>query len=354
MVAWRNKKVIFCAALFIFFILTPAFPVQTVKATTYYSAPNGDYQDIRVSGSLTVGAGLQAFVGTGNFHILNNSIDGWVQSSPGPSGGGLTVANNFNIQNSSNVSLFYVDNVNHRVGIGTTSPLATLDVRGEVNTMLMDGYSNLTDPLAGGIWQIYDLLFDNPLGSGDVRNGFAGVTAKPPAAPLLRFIYMYIDATPLVLQSFVKSGSFRGPVAMNLDPDNRNTGPPNLQNPDLLNTNLIVGGSNTPRTAYASGGWTIGSSREFKTDIKPLSLPEYRDSLEQLSKAAIYWYHFKNEEDSRNRHIGFIAEEAPVSISTEDKKAINIGDTIGLLMASAKSLKEEQDSLRERLEELKK
>ncbi len=343
---WQNKKKILYAVFFLLSITPPVFSVQTEKVTTYYSQPNGDYKDVTVINSLTVGGNMQASVGTGNFSILNNDIDGWVTSFPAPSGGGLTVVNSFNIQNSANTSLFYVDNVNHRVGIGTATPLTTLDVRGEVNTQILHGYSTITDPWSGASVETLDQNFETGGISGNILNGFAGVTTTGGQ----RFIYIYIDADPLILQSIAKSGAFRGPVAMNLDPDDRATA--NL-NPLLSNTNLIVGGATTPKDAYATS-WTIGSSRELKTDISAFSFSEYQDSLNKLASTTIYRYHFKNEDNSRKAHIGFIAEEAPDNISTKDKKAIDIGDTIGFLIASVKSLKEEQDGLEKAIEALKK
>jgi len=69
--------------------------------------------------------------------------------------------------------------------------------------------------------------------------------------------------------------------------------------------------------AYVSTGgvWTNASSREYKTDIKKLSTQKAIDALKQLDPVE-----FAYKADTEEKHVGFIAEDAPELVATKDKK----------------------------------
>lgn len=99
----------------------------------------------------------------------------------------------------------------------------------------------------------------------------------------------------------------------------------------------------------AGGTWQNASSRELKENIQALTGDEAFDTLNRLN-AVKYNYKVDREE----RHVGFIAEDAPELVSSKDKKAMGSMDVVAVL---TKVVQEQQKSLRDQqatIEELKK
>lgn len=80
--------------------------------------------------------------------------------------------------------------------------------------------------------------------------------------------------------------------------------------------------------AYVSTGgvWTNASSREYKKDIKRLSTQKAIDTLEKLDPVE-----FAYRADSKEKHVGFIAEDAPDLVATEDRKGMSPMDVVAVL-----------------------
>jgi len=80
--------------------------------------------------------------------------------------------------------------------------------------------------------------------------------------------------------------------------------------------------------AYVSTGgvWTDASSREYKTDIKKLTRDEAMDVFRKLSPVK-----FCYKADSEDRHVGFIAEDAPSLVATKDRKGMSPMDVVAVL-----------------------
>ena len=80
--------------------------------------------------------------------------------------------------------------------------------------------------------------------------------------------------------------------------------------------------------AYVSTGgvWTNASSREYKKDIKELTGDEAMDALKQLSPVK-----FSYKVNSEERHVGFIAEDVPDLVATQDRKGMSSMDIVAVL-----------------------
>jgi hypothetical protein len=93
--------------------------------------------------------------------------------------------------------------------------------------------------------------------------------------------------------------------------------------------------------AYVSTGgvWTNASSREYKTDIRKLSTQKAIDTLKQLDPVE-----FAYKADSQEKHLGFIAEDAPELVATKDKKGMSSMDVVAVL---TKVVQEQQRTIAE-------
>jgi len=93
--------------------------------------------------------------------------------------------------------------------------------------------------------------------------------------------------------------------------------------------------------AYVSTGgvWTNASSKEYKKDIKELTGDEAMDALKQLSPVK-----FSYKVNSKERHVGFIAEDAPDLVATKDRKGMSAMDVVAVL---TKVVQEQQRTIAE-------
>jgi len=98
--------------------------------------------------------------------------------------------------------------------------------------------------------------------------------------------------------------------------------------------------------AYVSSGgiWTNASSREYKTDIKQLTAEKAMDALTELKPVE-----FAYKADSQEKHIGFIAEDAPELVATKDKKGMSSMDVVAVL---TKVVQEQQATIAELSKEM--
>ncbi len=64
----------------------------------------------------------------------------------------------------------------------------------------------------------------------------------------------------------------------------------------------------------AGGAWTNASSREYKEEIRELTLNKAMEALKGLRPVE-----FRYKADKEERHTGFIAEDAPELVATKDR-----------------------------------
>ena len=94
-----------------------------------------------------------------------------------------------------------------------------------------------------------------------------------------------------------------------------------------------------------SGGvWTNASSREYKTDIKQLTAEKAIDTLTQLNPVE-----FAYKADLKEKHVGFIAEDAPDIVASKDRKGMSPMDVVAVL---TKVVQEQQKTIAELSEKL--
>jgi len=101
--------------------------------------------------------------------------------------------------------------------------------------------------------------------------------------------------------------------------------------------------------AYVTPGgvWTNASSRAFKKDIQPLSIYQAMETLTGLDPVT-FKYKIDNE-----AHVGFIAEDVPDLVATDDRKGLSAMDIVAVLTKVVQQQQKELSGQREEIETLK-
>ena len=91
------------------------------------------------------------------------------------------------------------------------------------------------------------------------------------------------------------------------------------------------------------------SSREYKDDIADLTTKDAFDALEGLTPVT---YVYKS--DRAQQHVGFIAEDVPDLVATQDRKGLSSMDVVAVLTKVVKEqqkVNEEQQAIIQQLQE---
>lgn len=110
--------------------------------------------------------------------------------------------------------------------------------------------------------------------------------------------------------------------------------------------NVGIGTTNPTEKLYVSGNITAtgsisqGSSRDLKEDISEISTDEAMKTLQYLSPIK---YKYKADE-TKEEHLGFIAEDVPELVAAKDRKRLNPMDISALL---TKVVQEQQRMIQE-------
>jgi len=107
--------------------------------------------------------------------------------------------------------------------------------------------------------------------------------------------------------------------------------------------NMLNGASLT-----AGGIWMDSSSRDLKENIKDLSAEEAVSALKELNPVK---YNYKA--DVSEKHVGFIAEDVPALVASNDRKGLSPMDIVGVLTKVVQEQQKTISTLREELNELK-
>jgi hypothetical protein len=96
--------------------------------------------------------------------------------------------------------------------------------------------------------------------------------------------------------------------------------------------------------AFCEGGriWRNASSIAYKTDIAPLELTTAFETLAGLTPIT---FRYKEEEENAV-HVGFIAEDVPALVASQDRKGISALEIVGILTLIVQHQQQEITSLR--------
>jgi len=109
---------------------------------------------------------------------------------------------------------------------------------------------------------------------------------------------------------------------------------------------LAVGSSG----AYCDGGaWVDGSSRQYKKNIRDLSIDEAKNALDELNPVR-----FNYKEDDKEESLGFIAEDVPELVATKDRKGMSPMDVVAVLTKVVQEQQKTIKQLQEKIAQLEK
>ncbi len=97
----------------------------------------------------------------------------------------------------------------------------------------------------------------------------------------------------------------------------------------------------------AGGVWTNASSKELKENIQSLTTDEALNALIGLNPVK---YNYKV--DKTDKHVGFIAEDAPELIATPDKKGMSPMDVVAVLTKVVQEQQKTISELKEKIDKL--
>jgi len=98
----------------------------------------------------------------------------------------------------------------------------------------------------------------------------------------------------------------------------------------------------------AGGTWMNASSREYKENINNLTVAEAMNALEGLNPVK-----FNYKADSKEKNVGFIAEDVPELLASKDRKGLSPMDIVAVLTSVVKEQQKAISELTEEMTELK-
>jgi len=99
--------------------------------------------------------------------------------------------------------------------------------------------------------------------------------------------------------------------------------------------------SSTGASLSSGGTWTDASTRELKQDIKDLDYRESLNIIKQLNPVK-----FAYKKDPKNKKIGFIAEDVPDLVATDDRKGLSALQIVSALTKVVQSQQKEIQKLK--------
>jgi hypothetical protein len=217
---------------------------------------------------------------------------------------------------------------NGNVGIGTASPVEKLDI----------ATGNLRFTSAGN-----PVIYCEPSSPDSCTLDFVSLSTGTKAfggnGAALRLQSTGASADGVILFS-TNQGGVGGGERMRITNAGRvGIGTTNPANPLQMGSGAYVS---------AGGVWTNASSREYKSNVRDLSLETAQDTLAQLSPVTYAYKAAPSEQ-----HVGFIAEDVPDLVATPDRKGLSSMDIVGVLTKVVQDQQKTIRELSERLERLK-
>ena len=245
-----------------------------------------------------------------------------------------------------------------KVGIGTKSPQNKLDIEG--SAVIGASYSGTNTAPTDGL-----------LVEGNVGIGTTGPSAALEVAGMIRatdtgstnpisgigpeISYQSFNSRSLI-QSFDRNSSLNVDLAFAGKEQaffiNNGVGgePSDMSEVMRLKSGKVGIGTTSPNhplemgsgAHVTSGGvWTNASSRDYKENIRNLTIEEAKEALDELRPTR-----FNYKADKEDEYLGFIAEDVPVLVANKDRKGLSPMDIVAVLTKVVQKQQEEIEQLK--------
>jgi hypothetical protein len=324
------------------------FPDGTVQTTA--ASGGGADSDWNISGNNMYSA-VSGNVGIGTptpksfldnntpvLHIKStNGRAGIVLEAPSVSGGAIEVPGNSPLRVFTNNAERIRVIGNGNVGIGTYSPNSKLEVNGTIYSTsegfkFPDGSVQTTAASGGGADSDWNISGNNMYSAVSGNVGIGTPTPKSfldNNTPVLHIKSTNGRAGIVLEAPTVSGGAIEVPGDAPLRVFTNNTERIRVKG----NGYVGIGTSSPSYPLHMSGGayctgttWVNASSKAYKENIRNLSIKEAKQALKQLSPKK---YNYKI--DTKEECLGFIAEEVPELVSTQNRKGLSPMDIIAVL-----------------------
>ncbi len=325
------------------FLISTGSNAETVERSTEYSSPYGSYSELTAINSLTVGIAPGSPQDTGSNAATGTvTVNGSLQISNGPTiiDGKLAVDGD-----TLKVLPYPYWYGQYWVNIGQPSP--------EYNA----GDPNLIHKLAdlNVYGDIYSLRYfhvamrfsekDLYLGTDSTTTPVWGEMGSRDGNDIWRTAFF--KANHKIVLNSGGTGRSSGPVLIGATPTEAIAFLGGVANYNSYK--LIVNGVGKAQSFDGP------SSREYKTNIQPLTTIQYNGILDKLSKTDIFHFRYKAiDAPTQKLHTGIIAENGPEEMLSPDKRGVDVSNSIGFLMAATKELVIENEALEKEIVKLEK
>ena len=266
------------------------FDITSDNTTGYVGTrlqiPDNSTIDLR-----TYGDSSSAWTGSGILTTWNTDVDL-----------GLVADSKTNVDSGTSNHVIWLKATTGNVGIGTSEPETRLEVQDSANVFIQ---AESTSNHAGSYYKNSD--------------GFWGLFVQPASGNF-----------------FIKDENARLDVVL-IEKTSGNVGIGTTAPTERLD---VVG------NIKASGAISQGSSREFKDNIASLSTEQAMMAIKGLIPVTFTY----KSDNSGEEHLGFIAEDVPTLVASQDRKHLSSMDLTAVL---AKVIQEQQRILHEQQEKMK-
>ena len=337
------------ASVAVFLVLALAAPLaasqEDVNLTSEYVSPFGDYIELQLRDTFTVG---QTGVATATADLYGDTVI---------TKGRMDVEGLFNVDAGTFRNYVNSSGSNHWFGInaGSSLPRVEFEVNGDVIAGMFRASSNKRSAAIDSSADQDTLLYFGP--SLDGTKLYMGAYSGPDlsGAPSLgpggwadpRSAARFYGSPMIVLNG--QDATDNTPAGYKLQYSDGNVGIGTTTPNYKLQVGEPTGGTNSVAFGVGYNWYTFTCSRQFKTDIYRLPSAEVNAVGSKLDKMDVFRFHYLGDKAGDPLRTGIIAEEAPEELLSPDKTGLSLTDSIAFMIAAVRKLSEENRVLEKQI-----
>ncbi len=327
---------------------------EKINLSTEYVSPFGDYQEMMVRDTMTVGESTTA-TAIATIHGNVSVVKGVFQ-----------VDDTFNVDSKTLANYANTVGQNYWFGINIAVlqnglPRAEFEVNGDIFAGMFRASPSLADSSVDQDTLLYFGPTDDANADGVASGTFddfavrmgaysgqnsADVTNYPGGWNDPRSVCRINGSPHIVINCIGSDPAFSNDVEFSSGNVGIATTNPQYK---LQIGNPSGAGSGLYAVGHRWAGW---SSREYKKDITPFTTKDINGIFLKISDLNVVRYRYKGAKELDRLRMGVLAEEAPQEIVTADGKGVDSMSVIGFLVAGIRALNEQNIALEKQIAEL--